>query len=179
MAARSPRERTDFGQRLLAARKAAKLTQLQVFERIGIPQSTLAELESTSSSSGYTAQLAALYGVDAHVLATGEPAPAAVPMHHAEPTAAAEPTREYLAFTEQERQVISDLRELLEEDRLRFVEEIAARADQMRRHLARLTVVPKPSVYTHAPRIPPQTLFLEGGALDPGQADTPAKKAES
>jgi transcriptional regulator with XRE-family HTH domain len=179
MAARSPRERTAFGQRLVAARKAAKLTQVQVFERIGIPQSTLAELESTATKSGYTAQLAALYEVDAHVLATGEPAPTPSPESHLGPSAAAEPRQDYIAFTEQERQVIADLRELLEDDRLRFVEEIAARAEQMRRHLARITAVPKSSGYTHPARIPPETLFLEGGKLDQRQAPAPAKKAES
>jgi len=75
MAPRTNRERTEFGQRLLAARQAAGLSQKAVQAAIGIPQSTLAELESTALSSGYTAQLAALYSVDPHMLATGEPAP--------------------------------------------------------------------------------------------------------
>lgn len=76
MKKKSDRERTPFGLRLLEARKAAGLSQKAVEAAIGIPQSTLAELESAASSSGYTAQLAALYGVDAVTLATGEPAPA-------------------------------------------------------------------------------------------------------
>lgn len=75
MASRSDRERTGFGQRLYAARQAAGFTQVKVFEATGIPQSTLSELESTAMSSGYTAQLATLYKVDAHFLATGETAP--------------------------------------------------------------------------------------------------------
>lgn len=72
---RTPRERTAFGLRLYKARKAAGLSQQQVFAQAGIPQSTLSELETVAASSGYTAQLASLYKVDAHVLATGEAAP--------------------------------------------------------------------------------------------------------
>lgn len=73
--ARTARERTPFGLRLYNARRAAGLSQVQVFELLQIPQSTLSELETVASSSGYTAQLAALYNIDAHVLATGDAAP--------------------------------------------------------------------------------------------------------
>lgn len=73
--ARTARERTPFGLRLYAARKAAGLSQVQVYEKLRIPQSTLSELETVASSSGYTAQLAALYNVDAHMLATGDALP--------------------------------------------------------------------------------------------------------
>jgi transcriptional regulator with XRE-family HTH domain len=73
------RSRTPFAQRLVTARKAVRLTQKDVEIRLGIPQSTLSELEHSANSSGYTAQLAALYGVDAHFLAKGVPAQAARP----------------------------------------------------------------------------------------------------
>lgn len=64
--------RTGFGQRMFDSRKARKLTQKQVCARIGIGQSTLAELEREAQSSGFTAMFAKLYAVDAHWLATGE-----------------------------------------------------------------------------------------------------------
>jgi transcriptional regulator with XRE-family HTH domain len=75
MSKKSDRERTPFGLRMLEARNAAGLTQKQVRDALGIAQSTLSELETEAHSSGYTSQLAALYKVDAHVLATGEAAP--------------------------------------------------------------------------------------------------------
>lgn len=68
---RSQRERTPFGQRMHAARAHAQLTQMEVHAAIGIGQSTLTDLESTASSSGWTPQLAGLYEVDALWLATG------------------------------------------------------------------------------------------------------------
>lgn len=67
-----PRGQTPFGSRMRAARKHAGLTQVQVCERLKIRQSTLSELETKASSSGYTPQLAALYGVHPVWLATGE-----------------------------------------------------------------------------------------------------------
>ena len=163
---RTARERTAFGLRLYEARKAAGLSQKQVFAQAGIPQSTLSELETVAASSGYTAQLAALYKVDAHVLATGEPAMAT-------PSTAQEPAKQYAAFSEQERQFIADLRELLEEDRARIVNEIAIRADQMRRHLQRVVAPAAAEDYRHLRRDPPETHFLVGG----NQATEPAKKA--
>ncbi len=71
MKEKSQRERTPFGQRLLAARKKAGLSQEKVCAALGISQSGLSELEREANSSGYTAQLAALYGVDPYELAEG------------------------------------------------------------------------------------------------------------
>jgi transcriptional regulator with XRE-family HTH domain len=65
-------ERTAFGERLRASREATKLTQKQVSEAIGISQGNLAGLEREGLGSSFTPQLATLYGVDAHWLATGE-----------------------------------------------------------------------------------------------------------
>lgn len=72
MARRSARERTPFAKRMVEAREAAGLTQVKACEILGIRQSTLAEIETTANSSRLTAQLATVYGVDPHHLATGE-----------------------------------------------------------------------------------------------------------
>lgn len=62
-----------FGERLLWARKKAKLTQKQVAARIGMSQGALSDLENDESqSSGRTPELAHLYGVDARWLASGK-----------------------------------------------------------------------------------------------------------
>ena len=65
-------DRTPFGTRLRDARARVGLTQKEAAERAGIAQSTLAGLEKGGNASGHTPQLAALYEVDAHWLATGE-----------------------------------------------------------------------------------------------------------
>lgn len=75
-------ERSPFSQRLLDARKAAGLTQLEVSARLGIKQSTIATLERNQESSTFTAQLAQLYGVDAFYLATGQGKPATSHIAH-------------------------------------------------------------------------------------------------
>jgi transcriptional regulator with XRE-family HTH domain len=72
MKRRSERERTAFGRRMLRARKDAGLTQTDVCAQLGMSQSTLSELETDANSSGRIAELASLYGADAHYLATGE-----------------------------------------------------------------------------------------------------------
>lgn len=56
--------RTPFGARLLLARKAKKLTQKQVQDKIGIAQSGLAELEKEGTGSSFVVALALLYGVN-------------------------------------------------------------------------------------------------------------------
>lgn len=71
MTRRSARERTPFAARMVQAREAAGLTQVAACEKLGIRQSTLAEIETTANSSRLTAQLATVYGVDPHHLATG------------------------------------------------------------------------------------------------------------
>lgn len=68
----SARERTPFGQRLFEAREGAGLKQKEVQKAIGISQSTLSGLERVADSSGFTPQLADLYGADAKYLATGK-----------------------------------------------------------------------------------------------------------
>lgn len=65
-------ERTPFGERAEAARRHAQLTQKDACTRVGIPQSTLGDIETKAEASTYTAQLARLYKVDAYWLATGE-----------------------------------------------------------------------------------------------------------
>lgn len=67
----SGRERTPYGARLLAARKAAGLTQTELAKKAECPLSTIAEAETTGAGSTYTAQLAHALGVNALWLATG------------------------------------------------------------------------------------------------------------
>ncbi|WP_084190089.1 helix-turn-helix domain-containing protein [Ferrovum myxofaciens] len=63
--------RTAFGARLYEARKAKGFTQKQVETRIGIAQSTLAELEHEGKGSAYVVDLALLYEVNPVWLAKG------------------------------------------------------------------------------------------------------------
>lgn len=63
---------TDFGRRIKAARKHAKLTQVKLAKLIGISQGSLSEMESEGMSSTYTVQIARACGVDAGWLATGD-----------------------------------------------------------------------------------------------------------
>jgi len=66
-------ERTPFGRRLLDARESAGYTQEDAAKAVGMrSQSTLAEAEISGKRSGFTPQLAALYGVSASWLATGK-----------------------------------------------------------------------------------------------------------
>ncbi|WP_080419736.1 helix-turn-helix domain-containing protein [Burkholderia ubonensis] len=67
--------RTPFGERLLYARKQKRLTQKQVESRIGIGQSTLAQLELNGTGSAYTVALALLYGVSPFWLALNKGQP--------------------------------------------------------------------------------------------------------
>lgn len=67
-----PIHRTDFGERLMEARKAAKLTQSQLAKKVGMSQSALAEAEKTGQGSQYLAQLAQAMGVNPVWLATGK-----------------------------------------------------------------------------------------------------------
>lgn len=62
---------TEFGQRIKAARKKAKLTQDKLASLIGISQGTLSEMENEGHSSTYTVQIAQACGVDPTWLATG------------------------------------------------------------------------------------------------------------
>ena len=63
---------TEYGLRLRAARKRAKMTQIEASKASGIPQSTISTSERESHGSSETPVYAKLYGVDAHWLATGE-----------------------------------------------------------------------------------------------------------
>ena len=56
---------TEFGQRLKQARKAAALTQAQLAKKVGIGQSTIAELEKIGSGSSHTPAIAAILNVSA------------------------------------------------------------------------------------------------------------------
>lgn len=64
--------RSDYGSRLLAARTEAGLTQTALAKAVGMSQSALVAAESTGQGSTYTSQLAAVCGVRAEWLATGE-----------------------------------------------------------------------------------------------------------
>lgn len=65
-------ERTDFGARLLAARKHAKLSQKELAERAGLSQSNLSELEKSGLGSARVVAIAAACGVSARWLSAGE-----------------------------------------------------------------------------------------------------------
>lgn len=63
---------TEFGQRLKAARSAAKMTQKTLAAKVGIGQSTIAELEKTGNGSSHVPAIAAVLKCSALWLATGE-----------------------------------------------------------------------------------------------------------
>jgi SOS-response transcriptional repressor LexA len=63
---------TDFAKRLKAARTQAGLTQVQLARKAGMGQSTIGELESKGHGSTRTATLAAVCGVTALWLESGE-----------------------------------------------------------------------------------------------------------
>lgn len=69
-------ERTPFGRRLFEARTEARngkgYTQAEAAGKVGMMQSTLSEAEISGKRSGFTSQLASLYGVSATWLATGK-----------------------------------------------------------------------------------------------------------
>lgn len=62
---------TDFGKRLKEARKHSGLTQVQLAKKVGIGQSTVAELERTGNGSSYVAVIAAVCRVSPLWLASG------------------------------------------------------------------------------------------------------------
>ena len=63
---------TDYGSRLRAARKHADLTQVQLSNITGIPQSTISTAERLGHGSTETVIYAKACGVDVHWLATGQ-----------------------------------------------------------------------------------------------------------
>lgn len=63
---------TEFGKRLKAARKHAKLTQKELAPLTGMSQSNLSDLENTAHGSSFTVQIAEACDVNPHWLATGE-----------------------------------------------------------------------------------------------------------
>lgn len=66
------KDRTEFGSRLLKARKHAALTQTALANAVKMPQSTYGEAEMSGLGSTYTAQIAKKCGVDSVWLATGD-----------------------------------------------------------------------------------------------------------
>lgn len=60
---------------MVMARRAAKLTQVQAAELVGVSQSTLAGLEMEAQGSGYTVQFARVYACDPDWLASGNGTP--------------------------------------------------------------------------------------------------------
>jgi transcriptional regulator with XRE-family HTH domain len=65
-------QRTDFAQRMRAARQHSGLLQKNAAQAIGIHAGSLSELEKTAIKSGHTAQAAKVYGVNAIWLQTGK-----------------------------------------------------------------------------------------------------------
>lgn len=76
---------TEFGKRLKEARKAAKLTQVQLSKAAGIGQSTLAELEKTGYGSARVANLAEACGVSVMWLSDGTGEMKAAPQSNVTP----------------------------------------------------------------------------------------------
>lgn len=66
------RDRSEFGARLLEARKHAGMTQAQLAKAVGMSQSALAEAERVAAGSSFTSQLADATGVRPSWLASGE-----------------------------------------------------------------------------------------------------------
>ena len=60
---------TEFGMRLKEARKAAKMTQAALAKKVGIGQSTIAELEKTGNGSSHVPTMAAALNCSALWLA--------------------------------------------------------------------------------------------------------------
>jgi len=69
---RGTRDRTEFGQRLLTARKHAGLTQIELGEKTGLGQSAIAYLESKGLASEKTWLIAQVCGVRAAWLANND-----------------------------------------------------------------------------------------------------------
>ena len=67
----APMSRSDFGARLHASRKLAKLTQAKLAARAGLSQSNIAELEKSGNGSSATTALARATGVNAEWLSDG------------------------------------------------------------------------------------------------------------
>ena len=67
-----PSMRTEFGQRLLQARKRAKRTQVQVCAAVGMAQGGYTQLETSGQGSSYTPKIAAYLGVSVNWLAYGQ-----------------------------------------------------------------------------------------------------------
>jgi DNA-binding XRE family transcriptional regulator len=65
------KERTEFGERLLLARKRAGLSQAELGSRVGLGQTAIAEAESTGLGTTKTVQIAEALGVRAQWLADG------------------------------------------------------------------------------------------------------------
>ncbi len=63
---------TEFGLRLKEARKAAKMTQAELAKKVGIGQSTIAELEKTGNGSSHVPAMAAALKCSAIWLSKGD-----------------------------------------------------------------------------------------------------------
>lgn len=63
--------RSEYGARLLAARKHKGMTQTELAKKVGMSQSAYGQAETSGSGSSFTSQLAEVCGVRAQWLATG------------------------------------------------------------------------------------------------------------
>lgn len=64
--------RSEYGARLLAARKHKDMSQTALAKAVGMSQSAYGQAETTGSGSSFTSQLAEVCGVRAQWLATGD-----------------------------------------------------------------------------------------------------------
>lgn len=66
------KDRTEYGQRVLAARRHANLSQVALGQRVGLGQTSITHLETVAHSSNKTTEIAQACGVSALWLATGK-----------------------------------------------------------------------------------------------------------
>lgn len=120
---------TEYGSRLREARRRAKLTQVDLSKKTGIPQSTISTAERLGNGSAETAVYAKVCGVDAHWLATGEGA--MVQATEAAPDA--QP-----AVSALENDLLYNFRSLTDDDQAELFAEIERRAVKTRAHVEKV-----------------------------------------
>ncbi len=120
---------TEYGSRLRAARKHAKLTQVGLSERTGIPQSTISTAERLGHGSAETSIYAKACGVDAQWLATGEGQMTQGPTQG---------VGMFDALTDLESRLLYNFRSLADDDQAEFFAEIERRAVKTRTHVEKV-----------------------------------------
>lgn len=120
---------TEYGSRLRSARKHAKLTQVGLSEKTGIPQSTISTAERLGNGSAETSIYAKACGVDSHWLATGEGQMLQAP---------AQGVGMFDAITERESTLLFNFRSLTDDDQAELFAEIERRAIKTRAHVEKV-----------------------------------------